>query len=359
MTKSYGVSDSELSFISFINSYLKAIKITSFDDYQNYHDNFREEKKIKEESYDQEIKSNLEIINKNTYQIKQYEYDLKSINWHIRKKSLIIGKYWGKVRENIQKDINHLESKRKRLNKSIDDCKETIIEAKTKKDSLIIEKNTYLKDFDKDVNRLFELEKNEDFKNKRQGAIGERKLIGFITDCFDDSSYLINGVIFPIIGGAININNSTKLETQVDHIFVCSKGIFFIETKHWKIECTKDFEDKLLEQLEKIKRTISFIFKDQIDLDVIKIVLVGTERKINLKNNKDFVSLRIDEVEDYLINLVPVLSNDEIKLALDKLSPYLSSDKFPNFPRNSLKVNKLFIKVKNLITRRKLNRIKC
>ncbi len=84
---------------------------------------------------------------------------------------------------------------------------------------------------------------------------------------------------FDIRGGAININDSTKLETQIDHIFVCSKGIFFIETKHWKIECTVDFKHRLIEQLEKIKRTISFIFKDKIDLEVIKILLVEQKEK--------------------------------------------------------------------------------
>jgi len=358
MAKVYGVSDSEISFITFLNSHLKVIKIDSFEDYQNYHDNYREEKKIKEEDYDNQFRKNQETLSRCNNQIKQDEYDLRGVEWDIKKKKSIIGKYWGKIKEDIQSEINQLENKSRKLRNNISDSKNTIVETKTENDSLIIERKNYLLNFDKDVHKLFELERNEEFKKKRQGAVGENKLIGFISNGFekDNNSYLINGINFDIRGGAININDSTKLETQIDHIFVCSKGIFFIETKHWKVECTNDFKHKLIEQLEKIKRTISFIFKDKIDLEVIKVLLVGTEKKINL-DGSDFISLRIDEIREFLLNQKDVLSNDEIKLTMNELSKYLPKEKFGDFPKFTLMMNSWFIKVKNKITRQKSNHV--
>lgn len=138
---------------------------------------------------------------------------------------------------------------------------------------------------------------------------------------------------------------------------MCSKGIFFIETKHWKIDTTKDFERKLLEQIEKIKRTISFIFKDKINLEVIKILLVGTEKKINLENNSNSISLRMDELKDFLLNQKDVLTKDEINLVLNEFSQYLPKEKFPEYPRNTLVLKKLWIKGMNFIKRTKPNHV--
>ena len=157
MVKVYGISDSEISFITFLNSHLKVIKIDSFEDYQNYHDNYREEKKIKEDDYDNEFRKNQETLSRCNNQIKQDEYDLRGIEWDIRKKKAIVGKYWGKVKEDIQSEINQLENKSRKLRNNISDSKNTIVETKTENDSLIIERKNYFLNFDKDIHKIFEL----------------------------------------------------------------------------------------------------------------------------------------------------------------------------------------------------------
>ena len=89
-------------------------------------------------------------------------------------------------------------------------------------------------------------------------------------------------------------------------------------------------------------------------MEVIKVLLVGTEKKINL-NNSDFISLRIDEIKEFLLNQKDVLSNDEIKLTMNELSKYLPKEKFNDFPKFTLMMNSWFIKVKNKLTRQIAN----
>lgn len=166
MVKVHGMSDSEISFITFLNSCLKVIKINSFEDYQNYHDNYREEKRRKEEDYDDLIDSKTEGVSQCYNQIKQDEYDLQKVEWDIRKKESIVNKYWGKVQEDIQNQISNLKRKKRRLNSNISELKDKAVRLKTDKDSLIVEKKEFLVNYDKDIHKLFELEKNDEFKKR-------------------------------------------------------------------------------------------------------------------------------------------------------------------------------------------------
>lgn len=355
MVRVYGISDSELSFISLLNSNFKEIHIYSFEEYQNYKDNHKEERKKIEEDYDERIKVNFEMITRCYNEIKQCEYDLRKVEWDLRKKEAIVNKYWGKVQENIRSQIIGLKNKKHDLNSDISLLKKKVVNIQTDKDLLINEKKETLSKFDKDIKELYHLESNDQFRNKRQGAVGENKLISYISSNFqkDNTFNLLNGLNFDIIGGAININNSTKLETQIDHVLICPKGVFFIETKFWKIDSTKDFQKKLFEQLEKIKRTVSFIFSGKIDEKVIKILLIGTEKKINFSNRSDFVSLRLDELKDYLSTQKDILTKSEIILILDEFSKYLPKEKFNNFPRYKVGINSWFIKLRNKLKNKK------
>lgn len=348
MARIYGISDSELSFISLLNSNLKEIKVKSFEEYQNYKGNNKEERKIIEEDYDNKIKAKFESITQKYNEIKQLEYELRKVEWSLRKKENIVGRYWGKVKNDIKNQISSLRNKRYNLNSEISELKNEVVGDQTKKDLLIKEKRETLSNFDKDIKTIFQLENNEEFRNKRQGAVGENKLIDYIDTTFQNENTfnLFNGLNFDIIGGAININNSTKTETQIDHVLVCPKGVYFIETKFWKIDGTEEFRRKLLEQLEKIKRTIIHVFNNKINEENVKVLLVGTERKIAL-GGSNFISLRLDELKDYLLNQKEALTKSEIILILNEFSKHLPKDKFHSFPRYKIGINSWFIKMRN------------
>ena len=70
MVRIYGISDAELSFISLLNSNLKEIQINSFEEYQNYKDNYKEERRKIEKEYEDKIKEKFQIITKYYNEIK-------------------------------------------------------------------------------------------------------------------------------------------------------------------------------------------------------------------------------------------------------------------------------------------------
>lgn len=348
MVRVYGVSDSELSFVALLKSYLKEIEIDSYEDYQDYKDNYRDKKKEIEEEYDESIKEDSEAVTRCYHEIKQYEYDLRKVEWTLRKKEAIVNRYNGPLKERIKNEMDELRSKKRRLSSAISNRKEEVVDARSEKDDLTSEKREKLSNFDRDIGQLFFLEKNEKFTKKRQGMWGEKKVIEHISKGFGKEKMfnLINGLNFDVIGGGININDSTKVETQIDHVLVCPKGIYFIETKHWKADHTYDLKKGLFEQLDKIKATISYIFDGKLKEDTIKILLVGTEKKIDLGSNSDFVSLKLDELKSYLMKQEDVLTKGEIIMVLSEFSKYLPKDKFPDYPRRKLGLSSWFIKMK-------------
>ena len=73
MVRIYGISDAELSFISLLNSNLKEIQINSFEEYQNYKDNYKEERRKIEKEYEDKIKEKFQIITKYYNEIDLHE----------------------------------------------------------------------------------------------------------------------------------------------------------------------------------------------------------------------------------------------------------------------------------------------
>lgn len=351
MARVYGVSDSECSFVSLVNSQLQQIQIDSLDEYNDYRKHYKDKKKDIIQNFDERIKEVNENIEFCYNQIRQDEYDLRKVERDLSSnRSFLIGK-WGKLRKEIENKISNLINKRNSLISDISYLKNSSVKKQTEGNMLKKEKTEILYKFDADINKLYNLENNKQFRNKKQGAIGENQLIDYITLNFKNNNNfnLINGLNFDIIGGAININNSTKPETQIDHVLVCPKGVFFIETKSWNIYCTNDFKKNLFEQLNKIKRTFSYIFDGKIEDNITKFLLVGTEKKITLENKHEFVSLRLDELKDYLLSQKDILRKSDIILVLNKFSKYLPKERFSTFPRYKISLSSWFIDLKRKI----------
>jgi hypothetical protein len=357
MANVYGMSDSELSCLVLINSGSKQIKINSLKEYEHYLQNYKEEKIKTQERLDNQIQDEKDTANKCFYEIKQKKYDLNGIEFKIKAMENKVRKYYGEWKINAQRELEELRGKRRKLISAISSLNENRVDSQTGRDRLISEKNKTLYDFDMDIDRLFKLAKDEKLRNKIKGAVGENKLIDHLAIKFkeDNQFYLINGLNFDVIGKAININNSTKTEVQVDHLIVCKKGVFLLETKHWK-DITNDFKKSLIEQMEKIKRTSDYVFDKKIKKEVIKFLLIGTEKKVDIKN-KYFVSLRLDELDDYLESQSDILNKADIIIILNEISKFLPTKKFKSYPKISLKTKSFFIKsyriIKKCLTKNK------
>ncbi|MEK6945509.1 MAG: nuclease-related domain-containing protein [Nanoarchaeota archaeon] len=346
MVRVYGKSDSELSFLSLLNSHMRENIFDSIEQYQEFERNHEQSKKILEIELDKEIKDKIEQINENRNYIQQLKYKLNGYEIQIKKKLSAIGKCYGPLKQRLTSEFEGLKNSKNAVSDGIKSAEDDEITLKTEKDTLISGKKSRLYNFDRDVSKLHQLNKDKDFKNKRQGAIGENKVIWLIEKSFEKfSNYnLINKMNFDISGKGINIHNSSKTETQIDHILVCPKGVFFIETKYWTCEVNDIFKQKLLDQLDKIKMTIGDEFKDKIKEDFIEILLIGTEKRIDIQR-EDFISLRLDELKSYIDSKKNILSNSEIILILKEFIPYLN-DNHSTFPKRMIKIKSFFINSK-------------
>lgn len=351
MAKVYGRSDSEISFLHLLNSNMKQNDFNSLEDYQDFKRNPRESKKQLEESYDEKIKEAYDKISYLTNEQKQLVYDLNGVRMSLQRKQVSLKKLYGPLKEKVWEEVEALRRKERRLNSELENSKEERVKKSTEKDDLIMDKKKAIYNFDLDVKKLDELDYNIEFINKRQGAFGENNLINYIKGHFEKHNdfCLLNGVTFDISGSAININHSNKSSNQIDHILICPKGVFFIETKFWKKDCTEDFYKKLLEQLEKIKMTIQYKFENKINKEFIHILLVGTEKKIKLNESKDYTSLKLEELGPFIEKESDIITKDEMILILNEFPKHLSSEEFKSFPKGMIKIKSLFIKTKRYI----------
>ena len=349
MAKVYGRSDSEISFTKLLNSHMKQNNFNSVENYQIFERNPQESKKQLEEGYDNKIKEASDEVSYLTNKQKQLTYDLNGIMMSLQRKEVSLKKLYGPLKEKVWEEVDVLRRKERKLNSELENSKEEWIKKSAEKDDLVVDKKNALYNFDLDVKKLNELNYNTEFINIRKGAFGENNLINYIKGHFekDNLFHLLNGITFDISGSGININDSNKSSNQIDHILICPKGVFFIETKFWRQDCTEDFYKKLLEQLEKIKRTIQYKFENKINKEFISILLVGTEKKINLDEYKDYTSLKLEELGDYIEKRLEIITKDEITLILNELSKYLNSEH--SFPKRTIKLKSFFIKTKRYI----------
>jgi len=211
-------------------------------------------------------------------------------------------------------------------------------------------KEKVIKNMDSDVKLVKRLQKDYSIRNMMKGIWGEREVIKHLEKALNDldNTHLINSFNFDSIAEAININDRTITENRIDHVLVCPKGCFIIETKAWSTVTEKGIK-KVQHQLKKTDIAFNRIFGEEIDGSKTEIVLVCTKKPIALPNESNFTSLKINELKDYILNTNNALSKDEITMILNTILPHLDEDHVSTPSKLFLKAKGLFVKSKRFL----------
>ena len=172
----------------------------------------------------------------------------------------------------------------------------------------------------------------KDLNHLIAGAIGENLVVKEI-EKLSDGFILMNdfGLNFrpPII-----FNKEPILSIQIDHLLICSKGVFILETKNWSKKSILDLD--LRSPVEQIRRTSFALFKILNEALKNNYIYLKPhhwgERKIQIrsvivminnkpKSNFKFVSIKkIDELNNYLNYLDDIYDKDEVQSLYNYIS---------------------------------------
>ena len=156
------------------------------------------------------------------------------------------------------------------------------------------------------------------------GAFGEARISRLIKKNFNHNWYLINDV---------------KIPAQIDHILICPKGVFTIETKNYT---GKIYGSEYKDQWSKYVRGREYKFYSRVKqgkkhslvvsqtlsglgIDIsVKTIVVFHSRWAKLKVHSPKVPvLYSDQLVNYLSNQKDTLTPDRIQLITDKLKKHL------------------------------------
>jgi hypothetical protein len=317
-----GSSDSAKLFLNRLNSHFKEIKLANFNEFLTFSKNPSEYlKKI-----DDSLKSKMIEISKNRpgikAQIKAQKWALGQTKYKLGKKYVTVKKVYGNLRDKINEEIDDLQQEKDRLEKSLSSLFASLEVDKNELPILAERRREARTNIINDIKIFSKLKKNDEFKMILKGAYGEIKVIEYISDCYKncENYYLINGYDINVIAKAINVDDHTLVENKIDHILICHKGIFILETKSWK-EIPKGGPDKIKNQFKKIIAVFKNRFEGQFFLSNFEPVLVTTEKRIVISENFGFKSLGLDELKEYIFNKPDLYSQSEITLIVNELLP--------------------------------------
>jgi len=329
MAKIYGESDAVTTFLDRLNGHFKIVELDSFEDFLDFSQNPLQDKKDFIEGFEHASEPEIIDLNNRIAEIKididSLKKRIQTINYQLKKKYVTIKKVGGKLKHQIQDEISNLDKERKLLEISIVKLQKEIKLDASDLEDCRTEKAEILKNLDNDISKFDKLSKHKNYKIYLQGAWGEYKLIALIEDAFKRNKefYLINAFDLDIVGRALNYKNHTLVEDKIDHILICPKGIFIIETKAWKTIFKPGIE-KVVDQLNKTKLVFHSLFQHIIPQELIEILLISTEKSIILPEKVAFKSIDLNSLKDYIVNKKACLTEDQIILILNYFLPHLT-----------------------------------
>jgi len=352
MVKVYGISDAEREFLSSIEGRFREVVIQSFDDFQAFADNPYRFKRKMEDALNNQIMEASEKLASCQGNIADIKAEIDRLNYRMRKKINTKKKTYGQLRETIQEEIDDLIAKRDNLSKKKAEKEKAKRAMQQKIKSCRQRKEKVMNNIDSDIKLVRRLQKDYDTRNMMKGIWGEREVIKHLEKALRDldNTHLINSFNFESIAEAININDRTITENRIDHVLVCPKGCFILETKAWSTVTERGIK-KIQHQLKKTDIAFNKIFGKEIEENQIDIVLVCTKKPITLPDKSNYTSLKINELKEYVLHKNDVLGKDEITMILNTLLPHLDENHVSTPAKIYLKAKGLFVKSKRFLRR--------
>ncbi|MCK5040605.1 MAG: NERD domain-containing protein [Candidatus Aenigmarchaeota archaeon] len=350
MVRVYGESDAEKEFLEYLNGNMLESKLTSLDDYQNFQRYPQKRKTGIIKTFDCMVETSKAEQTRCYNRNKSILKDLKIINSRIFYKEKGVNKYYGKLREKIEGELSLLIERKRGLESDFESNNIKITSLKSDIQTLYSTKKSTLYNIDQDIRKLSYLNNDNRFKKIRQGAFGERNVIFHILNVYekDKRYHLINGFDINLLGKAINFHDHTLVENKIDHILLCPYGLYILETKAWKNYSNAGVE-KIIKQLEKIRKVFQETFSEKINQKFVNIFLICTEKHILIDDNKHFKSIKLEDLQKEIENNKEVFSKDEITLILNTFLPYLTSNHITKVGKANIKIKALFVKTKKFI----------
>ena len=183
------------------------------------------------------------------------------------------------------------------------------------------------------------------------GAWGEKKVIKTIENFYkkESSYYLINAFDIDVVSKALEFDEKILVENKIDHLLLCPKGIFVLETKSWKNFTEKGIE-KCINQLRKSQTVIEKIF-DEDFFTKVKYAIVTTKSPMEIPEPTEYYSVHLKDLQRFIDGLDEVLSKDDIQLHLDRLLPHLNKEHITGSTKAVIKMKTNVVKGKRFIKR--------
>jgi hypothetical protein len=344
--KVYGRSDAELEFLNQVCPRFKEIGILSFEQFNDFSKNPNKYYKEILDAADSEIESIKEEIRKAQVERKNAFDRNKELGFKMSKKINVIHHQWGTLKQKTQAEINDLKWRKNHNQSVIEDLGKKINQLYSDLDKKKDERTQKEENLRDDLDTLKEIKSEQKFLNLCKGAWGEQEVIKYVRDAFKDQDnfYLLNSFNLDVMNKAININDKIVVEDKIDHILICPRGFFALETKAWE-GINDDELNRLINQLKRTKLVLNTIFKDL--TEKTEVILICTKKHLELPREVGFTSLMLNELGDYLSKKETIFNGDNITEVLNMILPYSSAEH--SLPKYSLKAKGLFIKVKRFV----------
>ena len=306
---SIGKIDSEVKLITKLNIYFKGIKFNTIEDFQNL-------------NLDEIRKKDLEIIDKKIEKIKKknmvknqklnsLENELKRVMSMLKKKhknTAHQNKYFEKSKNKLRRKTLNLKQGLSKINLQI----QLFLVERKKIIDLYLANKKILKNVREDKEILYLL----------SAGIGEKIVKNFIEKKFSKEKefYLINGFNLNLLGEGIYFESKTLSENRIDHLIVCDRGIFIIETKSWNT-VIRNYVDNVLKQLKKSREVFEKVFEDDIN-NALDLILIYTKKQVFLPKDT-FKSLNLNDFLDFVLEKDKILNKYQINKFMYKFSFYL------------------------------------
>ena len=321
MVKVYGKCDSEKELLEVLKGKFKRIEIDSlenFNEFSNYPDKWKREIIEKDQEEINNVEDKIRKKESEKYSAKQ---EIPYLNNQISKKVNTIKKlrYKGKLKDKIQNEIDSLKNEKRWFEDKLLDLNHEIESLKENKKTLHKRKSENYMNIENDIKRLYELKKDVSFLKKLKGAWGEKEVVAVIERSFKNESkyHLINAFDIDVMDRAISFKDKIQTKNKIDHILICPKGFFILETKAWKNYYDRGIQE-INDQLEKSKQILYKVFDDEIK-KVLKFVAVSTTRQIELNSEYDFYSVKLENLKSFIDKQDDIIEGGDINIILDKI----------------------------------------
>lgn len=351
MVKIYGQSDAEKDFLKYVNDIFRRIRISDVYQYNDFKQYPHKYKNQILNNFDQIITPINSKISFFESQLSHLRKEERMINCELSRKMNIVKKYYGRLKDQINLEIEDLKNQKEFIARKITDLQNQLIDLKYESYEQSKKKQQAICEIDQDIATLDNLNNDFELKNRLKGAWGEKKVIESIKTLFkkEKDYHLINAFDITVLGNPIAFDEKILVENKIDHLLVCPKGVFILETKSWS-QFDSYGKEKCINQLKK-SRTVLESFFDENLTKFFQYVIVTTETKFDLTDVRDYYSVHLSDLKDFLERFDTVFSRDDITLTIDKLLPYLNESHLDTSSKTYIKMKTQIINGKRFVKR--------